>query len=130
MARISEDFAEAVYTVTKMIPPGQVATYAQVATYVISPRHARAVGAALKQLPASRSREVPWQRVINASGRISARGEVDRPERQLELLRAEGVLFDATGRTRLEIFGWAGPPKGWRPPLEETAPIRGTGHRR
>lgn len=105
-----------------MIPRGQVASYGQVATYVSSPRHARAVGAALKLLPKSRAKEVPWQRVINASGRISAKGEVHRPILQERLLKAEGIVFDRTGKTSLAHFGWAGPPKGWVPPLMRWAP--------
>ena len=107
-----------------MIPKGQVATYGQIATYVISPRYARAVGRALKLLPPSRGREVPWHRVINAAGRVSARGEVARPVRQERLLRAEGIVFDRSGRTNLAVFGWAGPPSGFRPSFAEPHPER------
>jgi methylated-DNA-protein-cysteine methyltransferase-like protein len=112
------DFAEEVYRLTKLIPRGQVATYGQIATYVHSPRWARAVGTALRNLPRKRSKEVPWHRVINASGRVSHRGDVERPSVQLRLLQKEGVVFDKSGKTSLEIFGWAGPyarprsPKG------------------
>jgi methylated-DNA-protein-cysteine methyltransferase-like protein len=118
MPRLPEAFAEAVYSVTKLIPKGQVATYAQVATYVISPRYARAVGAALKHLPRRRTKEVPWQRVINASGRISARGEVERPALQERLLKKEGVVFDESGKTNLAVFQWAGPGDDWVIPFE------------
>lgn len=117
MPKLSEEFFEAVYEVTKMVPAGQVATYAQIATYVISPRYARAVGTALKNLPKSRTKEVPWQRVINASGRVSARGEVRRPILQERLLKKEGIVFDASGRTNLAIFQWAGPGDDWEPPF-------------
>jgi len=104
-----EDFAEKVYRLTKQIPKGQVATYGQIATYIYSPRYARAVGTALRNLPRKRSKEVPWHRVINAAGRISARGDVERPSVQERLLRKEGVVFDESGRTNLVIFGWCGP---------------------
>jgi methylated-DNA-protein-cysteine methyltransferase related protein len=117
VTRLSDEFFEAVYRVTKLIPKGQVATYGQIATYVISPRYARAVGSALKHLPRKRSKEVPWQRVINASGRISARGEVHRPLLQEKLLKKEGVVFDRSGRTNLAIFQWAGPGEDWEPVL-------------
>lgn len=106
---LSSEFAEEVYRITKLIPRGQVATYGQIATYVASPRYARAVGAALRNLPRARAKEVPWQRVINASGRISARGEVLRPTEQHRLLLREGIIFDEGGRTNLAVFGWAGP---------------------
>lgn len=115
---------EAVYAVTRMIPRGQVATYGQIATYVVSPRYARSVGRALKLLPARCGREVPWHRVINAAGRISARGDVARPLRQERLLEAEGVVFDRTGRTNLAVFGWGGPPPGFRPPFDDPRPDR------
>lgn len=107
-----------------MIPRGQVASYGQIATYVISPRYARAVGRALKMLTEERARQVPWQRVINASGRISARGDVARPVLQEKLLIEEGVIFEASGRVRFEVFGWAGPPSGWVPPYDEPKPSR------
>lgn len=123
MPKLSEEFMEAVYAVTKMIPRGQVASYGQVATYVISPRYARAVGRALKHLPPGRD-DVPWQRVINAAGRVSARGDVERPVVQERLLKQEGVVFDPSGRVNLAIFGWAGPPEGWIPPFDEPAPER------
>lgn len=123
MPAISEQFMEAVYTVTKMVPKGQVATYGQIATYVVSPRYARAVGRALKLLPPAR-KDVPWQRVINAAGRISARGEVGRPILQEKLLKREGIVFEPSGRVNLAIFGWAGPPEGWIPPFDEPAPER------
>jgi methylated-DNA-protein-cysteine methyltransferase-like protein len=124
MVRIDEDFFEAVYELTKMIPKGQVATYGQIATYVVSPRHARAVGRALKLLSKKRSKEVPWQRVINASGRISIRGEVERPIVQRRLLEKEGIVFDASDKTNLDIFGWAGPPPTWRPPYADPRPAK------
>lgn len=126
MVKIDDRFVEAVYAITAMIPRGQVATYAQIATYVVSPRHARAVGRALKNLDAKRAKIVPWQRVINAAGRISARGEVERPTRQRRLLEAEGVVFDASERVNLAIFGWAGPPATWRPPYADPAPTKST----
>ncbi len=124
MAALAEDFREAVYAVVKLIPRGQVATYAQVATYVVAPRYARAVGTALKQLPRARLAEVPWQRVINAAGRISARGEVERPTAQARLLAREGVVIEGDGRIRLEVFQWRGPGPTWRPLLDDPEPPR------
>jgi methylated-DNA-protein-cysteine methyltransferase related protein len=104
-----KNFAEEVYRLTKLIPRGQVATYGQIATYIYSPRAARAVGTALRNLPRKRSKEVPWHRVINAAGKISHRGDVERPVTQQRLLEKEGVVFDKAGRTNLVLFGWAGP---------------------
>ena len=115
MGRPSDEFMEAVYLVTRLIPPGQVATYSQVATYVSTPRHARAVGSALRHLPEELSREVPWQRVINAGGRISDRGDGDKLLIQKRMLMAEGIVFDSRNRINLILFGWRGPPRDWTP---------------
>ncbi len=106
---VGQDFAEAVYALVVQIPAGQVATYAQVGTYLGSPRLARAVGNALRELTAARARVVPWQRVIKAGGRVAMRGDVLRPPRQVQLLRKEGVPVTRDGRIPLDIFQWHGP---------------------
>ena len=93
--------------VVRRIPRGRVATYGQVAFLAGLPGHARQVGSALKGLP--EGCEVPWQRVINAKGEISPRGEpVAGPWEgfQRHLLEEEGVAFDARGRVDLDRFGW------------------------
>ncbi len=123
MVAISDEFIEAVYELTIMVPEGQVATYGQIATYVVSPRYARAVGRALRHLPQDRT-DVPWHRIINAAGRVSARGDVHRPVLQEKLLIKEGVKFSPSGRVNLAIFGWSGPKEGWTPPFDEPKPER------
>jgi len=50
--------------------------------------------------------EVPWQRVINAQGKISLKGEAAQKQRLR--LEAEGIEFDARGRIDLNRFRWAG----------------------
>lgn len=89
------------------IPPGRVATYGQVAALAGRPRGARACGRVLRDLVAGSG--VPWHRVINAQGHISAGGDVHRPMLQRALLEAEGVAFRRSGRCDLEAFRWAGP---------------------
>ena len=49
---------------------------------------------------------MPWQRVINARGEISARSFAGPEHVQRQLLEAEGVRFDARGRVALERFRW------------------------
>jgi len=51
---------------------------------------------------------VPWQRVINASGRISIRGDVQRPDLQRQLLELEGVVFRGS-QIDLRVYRWKGP---------------------
>lgn len=101
-------FARAVYALVKEIPRGKVATYGQVAAILGHPRAARAVGTALSHLPRPLARLVPWQRVINAGGRISIRGDVLRPDLQRQLLELEGIAFRG-GSVDLKRYRWAGP---------------------
>lgn len=95
----------AILAAVRRIPPGWVATYGQVAAVAGLPRRARLVARVLAKLPDGM--EVPWHRVINAGGRVSfaaSRGGSDA--RQVALLKAEGVEFDAGGRCELERFRW------------------------
>ena len=101
-------FARAVYSLVRRVPRGRVVTYGQVAAILGHPRAARAVGTALSNLPRPLLRMVPWQRVINAGGRISIRGAVHRPDLQRELLEMEGVRFRGD-RIDLPTYRWAGP---------------------
>lgn len=98
-----------IYRLVAQVPKGKVVTYSQVAALVGMPRAARAVGMALRYLPHSLSRTVPWQRVINASGGISIRGDVFRVEEQRWLLEQEGIAFDRHGKVDLKKYRWAGP---------------------
>lgn len=103
-------FREAVYLVVRRIPLGRVVTYGQVAAILGHPRAARAVGTALRYLPGNEMGRVPWQRVINAAGRISLR-DFYRPELQRRLLEDEGIEFDGSGVVNLSRFRWRGPPR-------------------
>ncbi len=95
---------EGIYQVVRRIPRGRVATYGQVAELAGLGGHARQVGYALHALePVSR---VPWQRVINARGRVSARSAPGGDSIQQRLLEREGVRFAADGRVDLGRFRW------------------------
>ena len=96
---------EKIYAVIRRIPRGRVATYGQIAALAGLPRRARLVGTALREAP--EGLDLPWQRVINAGGRVSARGGLGVEEGyQRHLLEEEGVVFDSHGRVDLERFGW------------------------
>ena len=96
------NFYEAVYRVVRKIPRGRVMTYGQIATILGAPRAARAVGYAMRAAP----KKVPWQRVINRKGQISARGDVERPIIQQQMLEAEGLVFDETESCDLVRYRW------------------------
>lgn len=100
-----DEFSDRVYWVTQQIPPGRVATYGQLALYAGSPRAARAVGTLMRNSRAN-GVEVPWQRVINASGGISFKGDFARAELQRRLLEDEGVVFGSNGKCDLSRFRW------------------------
>ena len=89
-----------IYAVVRRIPRGRVATYGQVAQLAGLEGRARQVGYALHNAPPG----LPWHRVINARGCISARASSDWGELQLRLLEAEGVEFDLEGRVDLKRF--------------------------
>ena len=95
-----------IYAAVRRIPAGRVATYGQIATLSGLDGHARQVGYALHALPDAT--DVPWHRVVNARGEISARSGSDWGELQRMLLEAEGVEFDGRGRVELERFQWNG----------------------
>lgn len=111
-----------VYRVVRRIPEGRVATYGQVAAIAGMPRAARQVGWALHALEPGD--DVPWHRVINARGEVSARGgERSIEDLQRARLRAEGVVFDGRGRVDLEAYGW-------RPRMRPSRKTKQTGAQR
>jgi len=108
------DFYECVYALVRQVPPGKVVTYGQVAALLGQPRAARAVGYALRFLPAGM--DVPWHRVINHRGQISLRNPPESPLVQRLLLEEEGVVFDAEGRVDLAVYRWQGAAEAYETP--------------
>ena len=109
-----EAFADQVLAVVRKIPRGKVLTYGQVAALVGSPRAARIVGGVLFRL-GSASR-VPWQRVLNAQGKLSTY-RVGCGEEQKKRLQAEGLRFNREEAIDLKLHQWWPTPrqlKEWR----------------
>jgi methylated-DNA-protein-cysteine methyltransferase-like protein len=102
----SEGLYARIYDYVRRVPVGRVVTYGQVAA-AVGGCTARTVGYAMAALPFWEG--IPWQRVINSRGEVSARrhGAGDREQRRL--LEAEGISFDARGRIDLERYRWEGP---------------------
>ena len=94
---------EIIWETVRQIPRGKVATYGQVATESGFPGQPRLVGYALHNLPPGAG--VPWQRVINAQGRVSFPRESSSYKRQRRLLTEEGVIFKGDS-IELEKYGW------------------------
>ncbi len=105
-------FSSQVYEVVRRIPPGKVASYGQIARLLGRPRAAREVGWALRDLP--EGLDVPWQRVINAQGRISFPVDSQAAGLQRAMLEDEGVVFRPDGSVDLKVYGWQGLDLGER----------------
>lgn len=89
------------------IPKGQVASYGMVASLCagVTPR---LVGFVMAGLDAGTN--VPWQRVINASGGISPRPGSDLQRLRLE---EEGITFTKAGKVAWDLYAWDGPDEKW-----------------
>ena len=120
---------EAVYATARRIPRGKVMTYGQIATLLGSRLSPRAVGWAMHGCP----RNVPWHRVVNASGGCSTdRLPHMRPGTQQSLLRAEGVRFRDDDTLDLAVYRWL--PRrparsGSAPALKRRMPAQKSSHR-
>ncbi len=100
-----------IYAIVRQVPPGKVATYGQIAR-TAGRCSAQMVGFALASLASYREQkdfeEVPWQRIINAKGKISPHGFGMGGFIQRQILEEEGIEFDNEGVIDLERFGWDG----------------------
>ena len=103
---MSSEAYSKIYRVVCRIPSGCVMTYGEVARAAGLPGRARQVGYALHAL-SGQDGEVPWQRVINAKGRISLPDWEGAGALQRSLLEAEGVVFCDSGRIDLADYGWS-----------------------
>ena len=91
------------YSIIQQIPVGCVATYGQVAQLAGLPGCARMVGRTLSQLPSGS--QLPWHRVIAASGKISVPANSDSFIEQKQRLVSEGVTVNKN-RVNLKTRRW------------------------
>ncbi len=104
---VSKSLYERIYEMVRRIPPGRVTTYGCIAE-LVGGCTARMVGYAMAALKSRKTPNVPWQRVINAKGKISIHGNGIGNATQRVLLEEEGVEFDQDGRVDFDRFGWLG----------------------
>ena len=95
-------FARAVLDAVDSIPSGRVLSYGDVAE-LVGAGSARAVGTVM----ARHGGEVPWHRVLHADGTCATH----KGDRQLELLRAEGVPVNGA-RVDMSRARWDGRASG------------------
>jgi alkylated DNA nucleotide flippase Atl1 len=93
---MDEELHERVRELIKSIPPGKVASYGDIAALASAPTP-RLVGRILSE----DGHDLPWHRVLRANG-TPAQGLA---RRQLELLRAEGVLADGE-KVSMHTYRW------------------------
>ena len=99
---------DVIYSVVRQVPAGKVATYGQISR-IVERCSAQMVGFALAALANQKEDlDVPWQRVINAKGRVSPHGFGMGTHIQRTLLEDEGIVFDLEGVIDFEKFGWDG----------------------
>ncbi len=102
-AKLETGFKNRVLALVARIPEGRVMTYGQLAMLAGHPGAARQAGFVLNSLVGGS--ELPWQRVINAQGRVSTH-KVGFGDMQEGLLVAEGVVLDSSGRCDLSKVQW------------------------
>jgi methylated-DNA-protein-cysteine methyltransferase-like protein len=110
-------FYEQVWSLVHQVPRGKVVTYGQIAQILPPPAEidletykafsSRWVGSAMAACPP----DAPWQRVINAQGKISARPGA---QRQRQLLEQEGIVF-VKDKVDLKVYQWRGPGREEEP---------------
>ena len=93
------------YDLIALIPRGAVTTYGRLAQMTPVPSGARGVGGALAALPQDRD-DVPWWRVVSASGAIT---NIANAAEQRARLESDRVRFTSGGRVDLARHLWDGP---------------------
>ncbi|UGB38644.1 MGMT family protein [Frateuria soli] len=91
-----------VYAAIAAIPRGRVASYGVIAARAGLPGRARLVGKLLGETPDGMN--LPWYRVLRASGQVALPPGSRGFREQCRLLRAEGVEV-VNGRVPLSRFG-------------------------
>jgi len=97
------DFTSEAVRLIKSIPYGKVATYGQLAYLTGYYPSVRRVVWILHSL--SEKEGLPWHRVVNRKGEISLKPGAGY-EKQKELLKNEGIVFNEKGRIDLNLYLW------------------------
>jgi alkylated DNA nucleotide flippase Atl1/isopentenyldiphosphate isomerase len=102
------NFRDQVLQLVAKVPVGRLVTYGQVARVLGRPRASRVVGGFMSSLN-SEELHVPWQRVLNREGKVSARADIfareDPVDEQKNCLAEEGLEPDSQGRYCLQEHG-------------------------
>ncbi|MBY6185864.1 MGMT family protein [Marinobacter hydrocarbonoclasticus] len=92
-----------IWNTLERVPYGKVVSYGQLADLAGLPGRARLAARALRLAP--KDRQLPWHRVIGASGKISIAKDTPAYREQMARLRSEGVEVN-NGRIKLSLYQW------------------------
>jgi O-6-methylguanine DNA methyltransferase len=98
-----KDFFDKVYAIVAKIPYGKVTTYGDIAEACGIRSSARTVGWALNGASAA---GLPCHRVVNRYGALTGKIHFGSPDLMEDLLRSEGITFDANGCVNLDKHLW------------------------
>jgi methylated-DNA-protein-cysteine methyltransferase-like protein len=93
---------EKILNTVRLVPPGKVASYGQIADLAGLPGKARLVG---KTLGTSQDAEFPWHRVLRSSGQIAFPEGSQQAEEQRQRLTMEGIIVNAL-RVKMKEYQW------------------------
>ena len=93
---------EIILELIRSIPSGRVASYSQIGSLAGYPNGGRLVSRLLSSC--SRKHNLPWYRVVSASGKIALPPEAGG-DLQAELLQSEGILVK-NHKVDLSFYGW------------------------
>ena len=96
---------DAIYTLIREVPKGEVASYSMIASLApgVGPRQ---VARAMRTAP----RDIKWYRIITSSGAMANHSGAEEQRRQL---RKEGVAFKKNGAVDWNLHRWRGPSQAW-----------------
>lgn len=101
-------FKQRVIDIVRVVPPGKVVSYGQVAAYAGLPRAAREVGWILNGI--ENSIDLPWWRVVNNKGYLSIRGSnTNDKSLQKKLLEAEHIIVTDDFELDMDTYRWKMP---------------------
>jgi O-6-methylguanine DNA methyltransferase len=96
-------FKDKVYSITRRIPKGKVATYGQLAKLAGKPKASRAVGAFMRTN--QDAPHTPCHRVVASDGSLTGYSGVGGINKKREMLIAEGVKFKKE-KVDLAVCSW------------------------
>ena len=103
---MSQSLFQQIYSIVCQIPPGQAATYGQIALLLGNPRMSRVVGTALS---VCRDDAVPCHRVVNRSGGLCDAFLPSAGKRTGCFWSWRGCRFTPDGTVDLTKCRWSGP---------------------